>query len=329
MHSQDTAEFVKDARMVVLAFFIDDMLLKERANDIIDQHVDIAITQYHVQQPRLSIKARTQTALFELGTQYFKKYAKLNWDRLLNEKSRIRLARLSQENDTLEEIISKLRKNVKRGDNRAYLDLGHCLTLKIKSQKSLDNLKQQMYDLIESRLFTERMLPAVVQKFYEDFQETQTTKNPIHVKATAKAPFKRQAKNERRPLPSSPQKAELKRQPYAGTVSIPEGLHKTTPPVLHPIEKPKPNFSQEHSDTFLNPLFIEEKPETEEQYSEEELKRSRFKRLKKKLHSPFKKRRSIPPQRAPWRQTKDSDTAPTLVNKHSPTNKKPLNFSSF
>jgi hypothetical protein len=158
-------DFIRESRMVMLGFYVDDQKVKQRANDIIENKV--AITASEAGGTSLNaLRAKTIDTYYEMGTRYFKRYAAMNWTIFLTPKSKQRLENIHAEIAVIDEVIYQVQHETKYSDHTAMLELGQYLFTKVRLEKLLDNAEREMLNLIESPIFKERLLPDVVRYFY-------------------------------------------------------------------------------------------------------------------------------------------------------------------
>lgn len=158
--------FIRESRMVMLGFYIDDYKIQQRANDIIENKVAIAATEAGGSVSIHSLRAKTVDSYYEMGTRYFKRYAIMNWTIFLTPNSKQRLENIKQEIAVIDEVIYQVQHQTRFNDRRAMLELGQYLFTKVRLERLLENAEMEMINLIESPIFRDRLLPDVVRYFY-------------------------------------------------------------------------------------------------------------------------------------------------------------------
>jgi hypothetical protein len=159
-------DFIRESRMVMLGFYVDDPKIKQRANDIIENKVAITATEAGGNVSINALRAKTVDAYYEMGTRYFKRYAIMNWTIFLTPNSRQRLENIKSEIVVIDEVIYQVQHETRFNDRTAMLELGQYLFSKVRLERLLDNAETEMINMIESPIFKERLLPDVVRYFY-------------------------------------------------------------------------------------------------------------------------------------------------------------------
>lgn len=159
-------DFIRESRMVMLGFYIDDQKIKERANEIIENKVAIVASESTDNTSINAIRAKTIDSYYEMGTRYFKRYASMNWTIFLTPNSKQRLENIRSEIVVIDEVIYQV-KNQSRHDETSMLELGQYLFSKVRLERLVNNAEREMLNIIESSLFQERLLPDVVRHFYQ------------------------------------------------------------------------------------------------------------------------------------------------------------------
>lgn len=160
-------DFIREARMVMLGFYIDDHKIKQRANDIIENKVAVAATEAGGTISINALRAKTVDTYYEMGTRYFKRYAIMNWTIFLTPNSQQRLENIKAEIVVIDEVIYQVQHQIRSSDRQAMLELGQYLFSKVRLEKLLENAESEMINIIEGPMFQERLLPDVVRHFYE------------------------------------------------------------------------------------------------------------------------------------------------------------------
>lgn len=163
-------EFIRESRMVMLGFYVDDLVVKERANEIIENSVAQTMSQLTEYKSVNEIRARNIDAYYEMGTRYFKRYASMNWRIFLTPNSLQRFNNIQAEIAVIEEVIYEMRSEVRKNDRSALAELGHYLMTKVRLDRQLDMVEHEMLNIIESHYFKDRLLPDVVRHFYNSAQ---------------------------------------------------------------------------------------------------------------------------------------------------------------
>jgi hypothetical protein len=159
-------DFIRESRMVMLGFFIEDQRIKQRANDIIENKVAVAATEAGGNTSINALRAKTVDAYYDMGTRYFKRYAIMNWTIFLTPRSQQRLENIKSEIAVIDEVIYQVQHQTRYNDRKAMMELGQYLFSKVRLERLLDNAEMEMINLIESPIFRERLLPDVVRYFY-------------------------------------------------------------------------------------------------------------------------------------------------------------------
>lgn len=160
-------DFIRESRMVMLGFYINDQRIKQRANDIIENKVALAVSEAGGHVSINAIRAKTVDSYYEMGTRYFKRYAIMNWTIFLTPNSRQRLENIKSEIVVIDEVIYQVQHQAKFSNRAAMLELGQYLFSKVRLERLLDNAETEMINIIESPIFQERLLPDVVRHFYD------------------------------------------------------------------------------------------------------------------------------------------------------------------
>jgi len=166
-------DFIREARMVMLGFYVNDPKIKNRAGQIIRNKSAHTMNQMGTVMSVNEVQTRTIQAYYEMGTRYFKRYAAMNWSIFLNSASRQRLINLAQEAQSIDNVVRQLQQQVRMNDRRAMLELGQYLMMRVRLEKARDAVEGEMLNLIEGPYFKDRMLPDVVRGFYADYQNQQ------------------------------------------------------------------------------------------------------------------------------------------------------------
>lgn len=166
-------DFIREARMVMLGFYVNDPKIKSRAGQIIRNKSAHTMNQMGTVMSVNEVQTRTIQAYYEMGTRYFKRYAAMNWSIFLNTASRQRLVNLAQEAQSIDNVVRQLQQQVRMNDRRAMLELGQYLMMRVRLEKARDAVEGEMLNLIEGPYFKDRMLPDVVRGFYADYLNQQ------------------------------------------------------------------------------------------------------------------------------------------------------------
>jgi hypothetical protein len=166
-------DFIREARMVMLGFYVNDPKIKNRAGQIIRNKSAHTMNQMGTVMSVNEVQTRTIQAYYEMGTRYFKRYAAMNWSIFLNTASRQRLVNLAQEAQSIDNVVRQLQQQVRMNDRRAMLELGQYLMMRVRLEKARDAVEGEMLNLIEGPYFKDRMLPDVVRGFYADYLNQQ------------------------------------------------------------------------------------------------------------------------------------------------------------
>lgn len=159
-------DFIRESRMVMLGFFIQEPKIKKRANDIIENRVVITSNERHGSTSINAIRANVVDSYYEMGARYFKRYAAMNWTIFLTPRSKQRLQNIRAEIISIDEVLWQVQHETKYSDQTAMLELGQYLYTKVRLERLLDNAEREMINIIESPIFKERLLPDVVRHFY-------------------------------------------------------------------------------------------------------------------------------------------------------------------
>lgn len=159
-------DFIRESRMVMLGFFIEDHKIQQRANDIIENKVAVAASEAGGNVSIGSLRAKTVDSYYEMGTRYFKRYAMMNWTIFLTPNSKQRLENIKSEIVVIDEVIYQVQHQTRYNDRAAMVELGQYLFSKVRLERLLDNAEMEMVNMIESPIFRERLLPDVVRYFY-------------------------------------------------------------------------------------------------------------------------------------------------------------------
>lgn len=163
-------EFIRESRMVMLGFFIENLKIKQRANEIIENKVATASVEIGGNSSINALRAKVVDAYYEMGTRYFRRYAAMNWTIFLTPASRQKLANIRAEIEMIDKVIHQVQHEVKYNDRRAMLELSQYLFSKVRLENLVDSAEAQMLNVIESNIFRERLLPDVVRHFYRSSQ---------------------------------------------------------------------------------------------------------------------------------------------------------------
>lgn len=159
-------EFIRESRMVMLGFYIDNSRIKQRANDIIERKVAMTASEAGGEGSINAIRSHVVNSYYEMGTRYFKRYAARNWTIFLTPNSKQRLENIRREIISIDAVIHQVQHETKYNNRTAMTELGQYLYTKVRLEKLLDNAEMQMINLIESNVFREKLLPDVVRYFY-------------------------------------------------------------------------------------------------------------------------------------------------------------------
>jgi hypothetical protein len=160
-------DFIRESRMVMLGFYIDDQKIKQRANDIIENKVAVAATEAAGSISVNALRAKTVDSYYEMGTRYFRRYAIKNWTIFLTPNSQQRLENIKSEIVVIDEVIYQVQHETRFSDRQAMLELGQYLFSKVRLEKLLESAETEMINVIEGPIFQERLLPDVVRYFYK------------------------------------------------------------------------------------------------------------------------------------------------------------------
>jgi hypothetical protein len=164
-------DFIREARMVMLGFYISDPKIKQRASQIIRNKTAHTLNQMGAIYSNNEAQSRTIDAYFEMGVRYFKRYASMNWQLFLTPRSKQRFENLSHEAASIDAVIQQLQQRIRANDRQAFLELGQYLMMKVRLEKSYEAIESEMLNLIEGPYFKDRMLPDVVKGFYAAYKQ--------------------------------------------------------------------------------------------------------------------------------------------------------------
>lgn len=159
-------DFIRESRMVMLGFFLQEPKIKKRANDIIENRVALTASAEGGGSSINAIRANVVDSYYEMGSRYFKRYAAMNWTIFLTARSKQRLENIKAEITVIDEVIWQVQHETKYSDRGSMLELGQYLYTKVRLERLLDNAEREMINIIESAIFKERLLPDVVRHFY-------------------------------------------------------------------------------------------------------------------------------------------------------------------
>jgi hypothetical protein len=163
-------DFIREARMVMLGFYVKDALIRSRASQIVRNKTAHTLNQMGQMMTVNEVQTRTIDAYYEMGTRYFKRYAALNWNMFLTPHSYQKYQNLLHEANTIDKVVYQLQQQVRMNDRQAMLELGQYLMMKVRLEKAQDSIEGEMLNLIEGPYFKERMLPDVVRAFYAAYK---------------------------------------------------------------------------------------------------------------------------------------------------------------
>lgn len=164
-------DFIRESRMVMLGFYLNDPKIKQRANDIIENKVAISASEVGGNVSINAIRANTVDSYYEMGARYFRRYAAMNWTIFLTARSKQRLENIKAEVALIDEVIHQLQTQTRYNNPTAMLELGQYLFTKVRLEKLMDSAETEMLNMIESNIFKERLLPDVVRYFYHVSQQ--------------------------------------------------------------------------------------------------------------------------------------------------------------
>lgn len=164
-------DFIREARMVMLGFYINDPQIKNRASQIIRNKSAHTLNQMGNLISVNEVQSRTIDAYYEMGTRYFKRYAALNWTMFLTPNSYQKFANINKETVMIDQVIKQLQQQIRMNDRRAILELGQYLMMKVRLEKGRYAIEGEMLNLIEGPYFKDRMLPDVVRAFYAAYKK--------------------------------------------------------------------------------------------------------------------------------------------------------------
>jgi hypothetical protein len=164
-------DFIREARMVMLGFYVKDPQIKKRASQIIQNKTSHTMSQMGSVMSVNEIQSRTIEAYYEMGTRYFKRYAALNWSMFLLPASNQRYINLKDEEVSIQRVIKQLQQQVHIDNRQAVMELGQYLMMRVRLEKALDAIEGEMLNLIEGPYFKDRMLPDVVRAFYAAYKK--------------------------------------------------------------------------------------------------------------------------------------------------------------
>lgn len=158
---------IREARLVTLSFFVNDMPLKRQANIFIEKRVELSLAQFSQSASVHEIRARTIDNYFDLGMKYFRRYALTNLAMFMDENSQSRFNYLVEEIALIDTVIAELRQGIKFGMN-SLAELGEYLMVHIRLTSVKDSIEKDMIHALEGPGFRQQVLPDIAKVFYDE-----------------------------------------------------------------------------------------------------------------------------------------------------------------
>lgn len=168
-------DYIREARMVMLSFFVNEPKIKHRASQIIENKTATTLSQLGNVMSMNEARTRTIDAYFEMGLRYFKRYAAKEWRIFLTPTSKQKYDNVIAESALLDEVIHQLQETPSIRDDRArMMELGQYLVMKVRLERAELAIENEMLNLIEGPYFKDHVLPDVVRYFYHTYQNSKT-----------------------------------------------------------------------------------------------------------------------------------------------------------
>ena len=169
--------YIREARMVMLGFFIKDRKIQERANQIIETKTAETLQKLGNLMSYNEARARAIDAYYEMGLRYFKRYASKEWRMFLTETAKQKLDNIKAEEALIDEVIAQMKETIRVSKPEELTELGRYLITKVRLERAVTQVETEMFNLIEGPYFKSHILPDVVKHFYSTYQASQETTN--------------------------------------------------------------------------------------------------------------------------------------------------------
>lgn len=161
-----TEAFIREARMVTLSFYVDDLSLKQYADVLVERRSAKIAEEYPSRTRIQELRSHATDAYFEMGIRYFRRYALSNMTIFMNDDSQSRYNHILEEMILIEEVIAELREEVRFGEKDAS-ELGEYLVYHIRLNAVKDSIEAEMRNALNSQYFRSHILPDIARTFYK------------------------------------------------------------------------------------------------------------------------------------------------------------------